>query len=878
MALVALLGISTVKRAVAQSIVPDTTMGSESSRVGSLSGIPLDIIGGGATRGNNLFHSFQKFNVDAGRTASFVSPNGIKNIITRVTGSDRSNILGKLSVSGKANLFLINPNGISFGPNASIDIGGSFMATTANAIQFSDKGLFSASTPERPNATLTINPSALLFNQISAQSIINRSLVGLEVKRNQSLLLVGGDVELIGGKLKAPNGQLSLVAVSGNGVVNLQTADNQLRLSVPESVPRANISLSQQALLDVSLPQNTVVGDSGLEPNIQLQGKRISVRDSQIFAIATGTNTAGTLTVNASESLDVLENSQLSTEALGTGLSGNLTIQTGRLTVGNGSQISTGISSSGKAANLFVTATESVNLFGTNEYGKPSGLFTNALNGGDAGDITIQTDNFVVKDGAQVSASSSGGQGGKLFVNAKSIELFGTAANANPSGFFTSTSNGGKAGDLSIKTNTLTLQGGAQISASSLGGQGGKLFVDAQSVNISGFSNAGNYSSGLYAVSQNSKGDAGELIIQTGTLIVGNGGQVSASTFGDGEGKGGTLSINASKLIELVGSSPTRQSGLLVGTANFGTAGDININTPKLIVREGAIISAKTAGLAEGGNLTIKAGEIFLQDRGQISVSSEGGSQAGNIDVTAASIRLDRQGTISTETKFGEGGNITLRARSISLRNNSNITATAGSDNAGGNGGNINIDTIILISSANSDITANAFTGRGGNINLKAQGLFLAPDTDITASSRFGTDGVVQINRPDTDPSSGLVELPANLADATQQIDTSCNAGNIQTANSLIVTERGGIPTSPYQPLIADALQVDWVTPQPDTHARSSSTRIKQTSINSGAIVEATRWVKSANGEVVLVAHAPHVSPQSSLRSLQCLKTRPSPP
>ncbi|GAA6619552.1 filamentous hemagglutinin N-terminal domain-containing protein [Scytonema sp. NUACC26] len=856
LALIALIGLGIIKRAVAQSIVPDTTMGQESSRVNSVPIIPLDIISGGATRGSNLFHSFQKFNVDAGRTASFVSSSGIKNIISRVTGSDRSNILGRLSVPGKANLFLINPNGISFGPNARLAINGSFLATTANTIQFGDKGLFSTSNPESPNATLTINPSALLFNQISAQSITNRSLIGLEVGRNQSLLLVGGDVELIGGKLKAPNGQIGLAGVSGNGVVNLQTTDNQLRLSVSDNVPRANIALSQQALIDVSLPQNTSLDDRSSEASIQLYGKRISVLDSQIFAIATGTNTAGTLTANASESVEVLGNSQLSTEALGTGLSGNLTIQTGYLTVGDGSQISTGISSIGKAANLVVIATESVNLFGTNEYGKPSGLFTNSLNGGDAGDITIQTNNITVKEGAQVLALSNGGQGGKLFINAKSIELLGTATNANPSGFFTSTSNGGKAGDLSIKTNTLTLRDGAQISASSVGGQGGKLFVDAQSIDISGFSSAGN-SSGLYAVSQNSKGDAGELTIQTGKLMVRNGGQISASTFGDGEGKGGTLSINASESIELVGSSPTRQSGLLVGTVNFGTAGGIDINTPKLIVREGAIISARTAGLADGGNLTITARDFLLQDRGQISVSSEGGSQAGNIDVTALSIRLDRQGKISTETKVGEGGDITLRASNIFLRDNSNITATAGTDNAGGNGGNINIDTKFLISLANSDITANAFSGRGGNISLKAQGLFLSSDTDITASSRFGTDGIVEINRPDTDPSSGLIELPANLVDASQQIDTSCNPGNVKTASSLVVTERGGIPTSPYQPLIADALQVDWVIPQFETQTRSSSTSIKQTSINSGAIVEATGWVRSANGEVSLVAHAP---------------------
>jgi filamentous hemagglutinin family protein len=109
--------------AFAQSnIVPDNTLGAESSVVTpnvNINGINSDRISGGAIRSANLFHSFQEFNIDSGRGAYFTNPTGIENILSRVTGGNRSEIFGKLGVLGNANLFLINPNGIIFGRNAS---------------------------------------------------------------------------------------------------------------------------------------------------------------------------------------------------------------------------------------------------------------------------------------------------------------------------------------------------------------------------------------------------------------------------------------------------------------------------------------------------------------------------------------------------------------------------------------------------------------------------------------------------------------------------------------------------------------------------------------------------------------------------------------
>jgi filamentous hemagglutinin family protein len=156
---------------VKAQIVPDNTLGAESSVVTPdvINSIQGDRIDGGATRKANLFHSFSQFNIGEGRGAYFTPPPEIENILTRVTGANRSEILGRLGVLGDANLFLINPNGIVFGQDASLDVQGSFLATTADAVKLGDGGLFSASQPATTNL-LSVSPSALWFNAVAAQA------------------------------------------------------------------------------------------------------------------------------------------------------------------------------------------------------------------------------------------------------------------------------------------------------------------------------------------------------------------------------------------------------------------------------------------------------------------------------------------------------------------------------------------------------------------------------------------------------------------------------------------------------------------------------------------------------------------------------------
>ncbi|MCC5627293.1 S-layer family protein [Nostoc sphaeroides CHAB 2801] len=837
-------------------IVPDNTLGQESSVV--ISSPNLDQINGGAIRGANLFHSFKEFNVKEGGRAIFRNPPGIENIISRVTGGNRSEIFGRLGVLSSANLFLINPNGIIFGPNAQLNIGGSFLATTANAIGFGDQGLFSALVPNSP-PVLTVNPSALLFNQI-AKSITNQSTTGLQLPANQSLLLVGGDVNLEGGKLSVLNGRVELGGLAGEGTVGLNIDDKNLRLSFPDNVALADVSLTKGATVQTSFERG--VGSQLGTGNIQVQGRRVTIADgSKILANNTGAEPGGTLTVRASELVEVLGASSLLAETYGVETGGNLTIDTGKLIIRDGSKIAAGTFNSGQGGTVTVRASDSVELSGTDANGANfSRIITQTDGAGNAGLVSIETGQLIVQGGAQVSTASaktSSGQGGLLLVKASdSVQLIGTSTSADnpiPSGLFALGEGSGKPGDLTIETRSFIVRDGARASASNLGSaqSGGTLSLTASElVQLIGTSANGQVRSGLLVGSTGS-GSAGELIIKTEKLQVLDGAFVSARTVG--EGRGGSVMVNASNSIELNGTSADRQMPSLLTT--------------------------QTTGVGDAGNLTIETGQLTIKNGAQITSSSTGIGRAGDSKVQASSLSLD-QGSITSQTTSGNGGNINLSIKDLLLlRRGSEISTTAGTDQKGGDGGNITINApngfIVANPAENSDISANAFTGIGGRVDIKANGIYgiefrESPTllSDITASSEFGTQGTVELNTPDIDPNNGLVELPT-IPVETKVAQGCYSPGYAQ--NRFVIAGRGGLPPNPKDIITPDAVQVDWVTLNPNIDNRKSpsvsSNPIKPTP---EPIVEATGWVFNAKGELVFTADAPTKPHESWQSPISC--------
>ncbi|MBN3870915.1 MAG: filamentous hemagglutinin N-terminal domain-containing protein, partial [Nostoc sp. JL33] len=398
-------------------ITPDGTLGDRSSRITpnvNIKGSAADRIDGGAIRGANLFHSFREFNVGESQRVYFANPTGISNILTRVTGSNISNILGTLGVNGSANLFLINPNGILFGNNSRLDVAGSFVASTANSFVFGNGLEFSATNPQTPSPLLTVNPSALLFNQLAAGRIENRSIApagidpaglnasGLRVGDGKSLLLVGGNVSIDGGKLNAYGGRVELGGLAASGNVNLLFNGDNLSLKFPLNVTRASVSLTNEAGVFV---QGAGGGDITINAqNVEILGK--SALNAGIGAgLGTPETVAGDITLNATEEIKIADfgsviNNLVEKGAFGNG--GNITIDSGNLSLSDQAGIDASTYGQGNAGNVTVRAKNAISFADT------SGIGSVAAGVGNGGNIDINAATLSLTDGASLATFTRG--------------------------------------------------------------------------------------------------------------------------------------------------------------------------------------------------------------------------------------------------------------------------------------------------------------------------------------------------------------------------------------------------------------------------------------------------------------------------------------
>ncbi|GAA6617547.1 filamentous hemagglutinin N-terminal domain-containing protein [Scytonema sp. NUACC26] len=799
------------------NIQADETLGTESSQIiQNFQGQPLELITGGATRGINLFHSFREFNVSEGREAYFFNPSaGIQNILARVTGRNRSEILGTLGTSGNSqpNLFLINPYGIIFGENASLDVQGSFVGTTANEIQFGFQGLFSATNPQAP-ALLTINPSAILFNQINRNAAIqnNASTTGLNVAEGRSLLLVGGSVSMNGGTLFAPGGRVELGGLAEPGRVELDVNGNNLSLKFPDNVMRGDISLTHQATVFVL---GAGGGDIAFNArNIDILGSS-SIFSGLLSGLGTPDTVAGDITLHATEQVKVGQGSQIRNAVLANaiGKGGDLTIRTKDLLVQDGAQLSVRTSSAGKGGNLNVNAFNKVELIGRSVDGRASsGLFvsTDSPKIGDAGDLRITTKDLLVYNGAQINATTFGaGKGGNLTVNAaNSIQLISNSADGSfisalsASAERSSTGNGG---DLTITTKNLLVRDGAQIGAGTFGaGKGGDLTVDASNqVEVIGKSLNGRATSSLSAqANSGSTGDAGNLTITTQDLVLRDGAQVGAGTFGTG--KGGNLTVNASNKLELIGISVDGRVGSgLFTRANgrlTGDAGDLIINAHNVLVRDGAQVSTDTLGATKGGDLTINTQNLLIQGGAQVGAGTFGAGKGGNLTVNASNkvevIGSSSNGRVASgiyvqanSVSTGDAGDLKINTQSLTVRDGAQVsTATLGR----GKGGNLSVNASnkveVIGRSTDGRATSGLFTStdirstkNGGDLTIKTQDLVVRDGAQVsTATFGTGKGGNLSVN------ASNKVEVIGRSVDGlvgtalgSSTEDSTGNAGDL---------------------------------------------------------------------------------------------------
>lgn len=865
------------------------------------------MIGGGLQQGENLFHSFERFNVEAGATVLFQDP-GVSNILGRVTGNQASEILGTLGVSGgDANLFLINPNGIIFGENSSLDLNGSFLATTADAIRFGEQGLLDTTPNEIP--LLTINPSALSFTDGNQGVIRNESVApagadlsgleetasGLRVPDGKSFLLVGGDVIFDGGRVNAFGGRVDLGGLANAGEIQLSFSDTdegKIDLSFPEQLQRANILLTDKALINVP------ASDGG---DIKIHASNISIENGSILRAGIGANLgnsnskAGNIILDATENLEIANSTLITNQVApgGLGNGGNININSGSLEIFDKSRVQTVTFGNGDAGEIEIKVpNSSVEI--SDESGIVSVVGLIDLDGmkifgvGNGGDIQIESKNVVIKNKSIIDASTSGqGDAGNI-----SILSNGNINLSLDSGIRSVIDEDavGDAGNIQIEANNVFLSRGSQLTAAVIGrGKGGNISLDIfNSLNITGFDEAEGRSSGIITATQSDAfGQAGSIQIDSEDFQIAEGAIITSQTLNESDG--GNITIDASSFSAIDGGQ------VVTSAASSGNAGDINIEASDNILLSGSdnnfanrlaefgeetvgneapgnsgfFANVRSEASGEGGNINVAAGQLDINDSAEINVSAEGTGGAGSLSIDAQDVTLD-VGSLTAETRVGSQGNVSLNGLdTLLLRNNSQITTNA-SESAIGGDITISSDGIVLLD--NSDITANAVEGQGGNIQITTQGIFQEPDSEITAASELGIDGTVTFNTPEVDPASGIFELPDIPIDADAILAQDlCKLEDekIAKGSSFVITGRGGlVPTSTGSLENRDRL-VDWASRDELKVSNNGTVGIRQREEDSTdesypEIKQSQGLVVAADGSTWLTANAPKSRSQTT--------------
>lgn len=765
---------------IPSSIIPDTSLGAESSQVSSEG--QIDIIRGGAERGRNLFHSFQSFSIGENRAAGFLVPNDtIQNVLARVTGKERSEILGTLAtfrivndqgVNSRANLFLMNPNGIVFGKNASLTVNGSFIATTANALKLGETGLFSASEPELDNL-IDVEPTAFLFDAIAAQPIINRTqpgrnaldqpTLGLSVRSGQNLVLAGGNIEFDGGQIYARGGQVSIASVQGSGSVQFTQAENGLETKIPDTVSRGDISLTTGAGIFVDSSQG------GGSINISARNFQASGQSNLYAGILRNAGLvetkAGNILINTTDTVRLSGNSYIfnGVDKGAIGQAGDINIRTQSLEMSEQGQIGSYVAGEGKAGNVIIQADKGITIRDRIEdLNKPTvgtGLFNRIEEGGlgQAGSIVIRTPFLYLLDGAEISASTFGkGNAGIVDLNVSNAIIL------NPGSIFSAVRTGGEGngGEIKIKTGSLSLLAGSRIltivqnagrqPASNV--KAGNINIEATDKilvagtspsTITGVSPASIIAS---AVDTQSSGKAGNNNIQTGALSLTDNGEIRAALDLNASGQAGNIEINAKTV------SVSRGGTINTVTAGQGNAGNILVKVQDSMLLDGAgsltgvFTQALKNAAGTGGNLEIKTNSLVVANGATLSTQTFSDGNAGNILIDTNRLRLESGGTISTGTEsLGNAGNISINASELVevLRGSDSTYITTSTDGIGKSGTLTIVTGRLLLRDGGfiSTGTSQGSEGQGGNLTITASDSVEVAGTtqDSQFASKLGT-------------------------------------------------------------------------------------------------------------------------------------------
>lgn len=683
-----------------------------------------------------------------------------------------------------------------------------------------------------------------------------------------------GRIELNARDVRLEEG--STIAASTNsgsgGGIRLRGLD---RLQVDHSLISASTQTGTAGNLDIAAPNGTVqltgqlpngrpgglsvaaTGSGGISGDIQVTAKQLTIADgasisaANVSAQPTGSQSQGNISLNGLDSLR-LTNSSIVAETV-SGQAGNLTVN------------------QGDAAARFIVLDNSSLVLGTRD-------------GGVAGNIVLNTEELRLRNDSRISASAGGnGLAGSLLVEAN--QRTSDSIRLTEGSSLELSSAAGNAGQIDLNTRDIRLEAGSTIAASTSSGIGGG--IQLRGLDLLRVENS------LISASTQT-GTAGNLSISapngevrlTGKLPDGRPGGLSVSAIGSA-GIAGDLSVDTRTLT-------VRQGAQISASATSGQAGDVTVNaSDSVLLRDRGsglfVLATEAGGIA--GNLRVNTGEFNITNRAEASVSSPLG-QAGNLFIQANNLTLDR-GTIKAETGASapdgaSTGNIQILGLNfLTLKNESLISATAFNS---ATGGNIRIDANYILASyptgrKGSDIIANATLGNGGQITINAIALFgitfrpqVTPRNDITASSQSGASGTVTLNTLNIDPSRGLVSLPLNLADPSQQVTQGCspNGRSSSRQGRFVISGRGGLPTNPEDAFTGEQALTDLVSLVPPSRhlvshpGKTTAQTAERSPQLPQQIVEAQGWVYGTDGSLYLISQAASDGSASWQSSIAC--------
>jgi filamentous hemagglutinin family protein len=744
----------------------------------------------GNQQGGNLFHSFSQFSVPLNGSATFVHNPDVTTIFARVTGGRLSQIDGLIQTqvtigSSTANLFLLNPAGVIFGSGARLNVGGSFVGTSASEVRFADGQSFAVNNPV---PLLTVSVPIGLQMGAGAGSIQvqgnghgvtgrTRALIatplagagasdGIMIGSDHTLALVGNGINVKGGVINSPQGNVQLNSVAA-GFVALQPITQGWQLTPSKDSQLSDINLSQNSIVDLS-------GPGGSQFNLHAQN--LILQDGSLILMQNqGGRDSGKITLNASDRIQ--------------------------------------FSGSDATGTIF------------------SGIHRQQLGSGQGGNVEIQSRNLdLLNGGAIVGKTFTGANNGHVLLNVSgqlTVRDFSPIIRENVSEIINYTFSDGQTGDMTINVGKLVILNAGLVGLGTFaaGSTNDLTVTAADSIYVSGEEPTSTQFSSLFAISLN-RGDAGNLFITTPKLNIESGGRIGVSTFNTGNA--GNLVVNASDSVRVAGQSPSLKAA-----------------SPSLLSSSGSTLPPRLAALygitrpvsGNAGSVIVNTNNLVVEDGGLVTARNQGSGDAGKLMINANQIRLFSGGGVNASTNTGNGGNVEIDANLVLMRDRGNITAEA---KGGGNGGTLLLTSPVILGLNNSDIIANAQLGNGGRIAIMTDALFgltfrpaRTPDSDITASSDFGVSGSVFISNPEVSPNAGVIELSMTLVDPNQKVAAACDA---TSDSQFILSGRGGLPVTP------DRLsnEIIWQDLRPLRDRVSHTVMIPSSSINQLSIAPTT--------------------------------------